>query len=370
MTKSSSATGYARLPPWQARGVLAAFVLLSCFCLAVAPEPPPTCNVREEGSQTGDVALYRAEIARIHAGEDYYQVAGEELVARNYPTRSVFNWRTPLPMWLIGKLPAVVLGKMLLCGLALAVLLLAFEATSREEPNIYRRAAPLVVLLIGALLPCILGDLFVMPVLWAGTLIALSLCAYGVGQPALGVAAGLAAVFFRELALPYCVLAAALAWRHRRRRELAAWFAGLAAWAVFFGLHAWHVHQIVPPGALAHRQGWIQLGAAPFVLATVQANACLLLVPSWVTVLYFVAAMLGLAGWNTPMGERVGLSLCLFVAAFSIVGQDFNRYWGMMIAPLLCFGAVRAPISLWDLCRAAKGWSVGTSSRRAVAQRG
>ncbi len=43
----------------------------------------------------GDVALYRAEIDRIHAGESYYSVAGDELRTRGYPTRSVFNWRTP-----------------------------------------------------------------------------------------------------------------------------------------------------------------------------------------------------------------------------------------------------------------------------------
>jgi hypothetical protein len=357
------------LTPWQARAVALALVVLAGVFLATAPAPPPVCNVRLEGSQTGDVALYRAEIDRIHAGEGYYQVAAEELVARNYPTRSVFNWRTPLPMWPIGKMPAVVLGKVLLCGLALAVLLLAFEATSREEPNIYRRAAPLVVLLIGALLPCVLGNLFVMPVLWAGTLIALSLCAYGVNLPGLGVASGLAAVFFRELSLPYGVLAAALAWREGRRRELAAWLAGLAAWAAFFALHWWRVSQVVGPDAVAHRQGWIQLGGASFVLATVQANSCLLLVPTWVTVFYFLAAMLGLAGWNTPMGQRATLSLCLFVAAFSIVGQDFNRYWGMMIAPLLCFGAVRAPASLWDLYRAAARLTLPTPGRQGFRRR-
>jgi hypothetical protein len=354
MAPNSPATGYARLTPRQARGVLLATALLTGFCLLAAPAPPPVCNVREEGSQTGDVALYRAEIDRIHAGEGYYQAAAQELIARNYPTRSVFNWRTPLPMWLVGKLPAVVLGKVLLCGLALAVLLMAFAAASRQEPNICRLAAPLVVLLIGALLPCLLGNLFVMPVLWAGTLIALSIAAYGVDLPALGVAAGLAAVFFRELALPYALLAAGLAWRQRRRRELLAWLAGLAAWAVFFGLHCWQVSRVVAPDALPHRHGWIQFGGLSFILATVQANACLLLVPTWVTVLYFVAGMLGSAGWDTPLGRRATMALCLFVAAFSVVGQDFNRYWGMMIAPLVCFGAVRAPAALRDLCRAAE----------------
>jgi hypothetical protein len=353
MTSLRPSTGYARLTAWQARGVLLAAAGLIAFCLATAPAPPPVCNVREESSQTGDVALYRAEIERIHAGEGYYQAAAQELIARDYPTRSVFNWRTPLPMWLIGKLPAVVLGHVLLCGLVLAALLLAFEAAAREQPNICRLAAPLVVLLVGAFLPCLLGDLFVMPVLWAGTFITLSICAYGVNLPALGVAAGLAAVFFRELALPYALLAAGLAWKEQRRRELLAWLAGLAAWAVFFGLHCWQVSHVVAPDALPHRHGWICFGGLGFVLGTVQCNSCLLLLPIWATVLYFVAAMLGLGGWDTPLGRRAALALCLFVAAFSVVGQDFNRYWGMMTAPLLCFGAVRAPAALGQLWRAA-----------------
>ena len=45
---------------------------------------------------------------------------------------------------------------------------------------------------------------------------------------------GLAALFFRELALPYCVLCIVLAWRERKRSELAVWLLGLAAWLVFF----------------------------------------------------------------------------------------------------------------------------------------
>ena len=53
----------------------------------------------------GDVALYRAEIDRLHAGESYYSVAGDELRPAGYPTRSVFNWRTPLPMWLVADCP-------------------------------------------------------------------------------------------------------------------------------------------------------------------------------------------------------------------------------------------------------------------------
>ena len=97
------------------------------------------------------------------------------------------------------------------------------------------------LLLTGPLMPTVLGELFVMPVLWAGVLIALSACAYGINRPYLGVALGLAAVFFRELALPYCVLCAAMALWQGRRRELAVWAIGLAAWLAFFGWHWWQV---------------------------------------------------------------------------------------------------------------------------------
>jgi hypothetical protein len=40
-------------------------------------------------------------------------------------------------------------------------------------------------------------------------------------------------------------------------------------------------------------------------------------------------------------------------AAFAVVGQNFNQYWGSLIAPLLCFGVARFPASLWDMCRTA-----------------
>ena len=177
---------------------------------------------------------------------------------------------------------------------------------------------------------------------------------YGVNRPWLGVAFGLAAIFFRELALPYGLVCVAIAWREGRRSELAAWAVGLLAWLAFFALHWWRVSQVIALGAHAHQQGWIQFGGAGFVIATAQMNAYLTLFPQWAAAIYLVAALVGLAGWNTPLGRRIGLTVCLFVAMFAVVGHSFNQYWGSMIAPLLCFGVVRFPGSFRDLCRAAK----------------
>ena len=227
MTDTAATSSYARLSPWQARAVLIALALLIGFGLWKSPTPPPLCDVREENAKSGDVFLYMSEIKRIHAGENYYQVAAEELVAQGYPTASVFNWRTPLPMWLIGKLPDPLAGRLILIAAGIAMLLMAFEAAAREQPNVYRLAMPLTVLLIAPVLPCFQGNVFVLTEVWAGIMIALSLCAYGVNLRFLGATMALAALFLRELALPYCLLGLALALWQRRPKESMVYVVGL-----------------------------------------------------------------------------------------------------------------------------------------------
>jgi hypothetical protein len=351
MAQDCRSTGYARLTPRQARIVLLALLLLTVFCVAVTLSPLAQGRVGKPACGEGDAALYRAEVDRIRAGQGYYQAAAAELVARGYTTRSVFNWRLPLPIWLIGHMPVVALGKALLGLLAAAVVLTAYEALAREGS--VRLALGCSLLLTGPLMLCVLGDFFVMPVIWAGVLIALSMCAYGLNRPAWGTAVGLSAAFCRELALPYCVVCAVIAGWNRRRGELAAWTVGLAGWLVYFGLHWVQVAGLITPDARAHSEGWIQFGGTSFVLSTVQMNPYLLLLPQWVAALYFVAAMLGFAGWQTPLGQRAGLTAALFVAGLGMVGQEFNQYWGTLFAPLLCFGFVRFPRSLRDLWKAA-----------------
>ena len=355
MASTTVTSSYTRLSPRQARAVLIALVMLIGFGLWKSPAPPSLCDLRaEDNAKSGDIGLYMAEIQRIHAGENYYQVAAAELVAQGYPTASVFNWRTPLPMWLIGKLPDPLLGRLILIAAGIAMLLMAFEATAREQPNVYRLAIPLAVLLVAPLLPCFQGNIFVLTEIWAGIMIALSLSAYGVGLRFLGATMALAALFLRELALPYCMLGLALALWQRRPKESMVYIVGLVGWAVFYGLHCWKVSHLITAAAEAHHHGWVQFGGLTFVIAVAQMNACLVLLPVWATVIFFALAMIGLAGWQTAWGTRIALTACTYVVAFSIVGQEFNSYWGHMIAPLFCFGAVRAPAALADLWRTAR----------------
>ena len=190
--------------------------------------------------------------------------------------------------------------------------------------------------------------------IWGGILIALSLGAYGVDRRILGAAAAVAALVFRELALPYCLLGLTLALWQRRRNESIVYLVGLAGWAVFYAVHCWEVSQWVSPTAVAHRHSWFQFGGLRFVLVLTQASAVLVTLPSWVTVVFFALAMVGFGGWNTAWGTRMALTAAMYVAAFAIVGQEFNGYWGHMISSLMCFGVVRSRGALGDLWRAAR----------------
>lgn len=346
--------------PVRARIVALLFVATSVFLVGITLSPLRSGFADAPNRGPGDVALYQAEVERIRSGESYYEAAANELPDRGYPTRSVFNWRTPLPVWLVAQLPEDRIANAILGALALTLLLASF-AWLTDEVGV-GRATVGVLLLIGALLPCVLGELVLMSELWSGVLIALSAVCFGLKRPALGVLSGIAALFLRELAAPYCIVCVVLAWWHSQRRELALWALGLAAYLPFF---AWHVAQVLPAAAgleSAKPTGWLSLGGAGFVVSTAQMNAFLLLLPQWVTGLYLACALWGCATWNSPGGQRVAITIAVYCIAFSFVGNDFNQYWGSMIAPLLCLAACRAGVNL------SRAWS-NASATRPVASR-
>ena len=48
------------------------------------------------------------------------------------------------------------------------------------------------------------------------------------------------------------------------------------------------------------------------------------------------------------------LSLRERLIEIAVVGLPYNLYWGLMTAPLLCFGPIRVPRALRDLLQAAE----------------
>jgi hypothetical protein len=343
---------FARLTPWQARAVLIALGVFTLGSIAITLSPLRSGYADAPGRGPGDLALYRAEVERMRSGEGYYQAAHVELRERGYPTRSLLNWRTPLPMWLIAVLPHRQMGWCLLGALAVASVLYSF-AMLADESNIWQGVG-CGALMVGALFPCAIDHLYVAPELWAATLITLSLAAYSRQRTLLAVALGIGALFFRDIAAPYCLVMTSLALWQWRRRELAAWCVAYAAYALFFGIHALNVLQFVTPADRAHDGSWVQFGGLPFVLSTCQMNVFLLLLPQWITAIYIAMAMLGLASWKSENGLRVGMTLSVYVALMSVVGHSFNQYWGSLFAPLLCFGVARFPSAVTRLWRAAK----------------
>jgi hypothetical protein len=195
----------------------------------------------------------------------------------------------------------------------------------------------------------VLGDLVVMSELWSGVLVALSAVSFGLERRKLGIVAALAALVFRELAAPFCIVCVVMSVSERRWREVACWTAGLAAYAVFFGFHISNVLPRITHADTAHADGWIRFGGAGFLISTAQMNAYLLLLPQWVTAIYLACALLGAATWNTSAGRVIALTIATYAIAFSIAGNDFNQYWGSMTAPLFCLAACRAPHALGQL---------------------
>lgn len=336
---------------WHARLVLVVFLLTAALFVAVTFSPLKSGFADAPDRGPSDIELYRAEAERMGSGQPYYDAAAEELTARGYPTGSIFNWRTPLPVWLIGHLPQLAMANVILALAGLVLVLISFQLLADEGS--VNQALLGVLLLAGALLPCLLGDLVLLAELWSGVLLAISAVCFGLKRPLAGVAAGVGALFFRELAAPYCVLCITLALLERRYRELALWGVGLAAYAIYFGLHAAHVLPRIAPEAIVHQHGWIRFGGAGFLISTAQMNAYLLLLPQWVTAIYLACALLGAATWNTPAGRLIGLAVVVYVVAFSIAGHDFNQYWGSQIAPLLCLPAARSFAELRRLWREA-----------------
>lgn len=334
---------------WRARAALTALAVAIAASLHVALTPDPDPPFVPPPGSPGDLELYRRVVDHMRAGEPYHDAAQRELRTLGYPTRSVFNFRTPVHAWTISRLPRPEWGQALLClGMLATVGLWCFELLDAVP---FAAAAAAGVCLVGSTSACFSGQTFLLHELWAGTLIAFSAVALRRGWISTGVAAGLAALFVRELALPYVVVCLGTAALRRRRGEALAWAAGLLGFAAMM---VWH-HAMVEARVTAVDQampgGWVRFGGIRFILMTAQANVFLMSLPLWATAIYAPLAALGLASWGGVEGRRVGLTGGLYLAAFAVVGAPFNYYWGFMYGPLLAIGLAQAPGAIWGLAQ-------------------
>ncbi len=342
---------FADIGTHNARWILVAFLGFAGVSLYISLSPyRMTFSDRE--AQPSDLVLYWAEVERISDGQGYYEAAAIELTDRGYPTHSVFNWRTPLPMWILGKLPSPHVGSWILASLGI-MMLLSGVVGMRQETT-FGEAALLGVFLTGAVIPCLMPKLCVSPLLWSGVLLGLSLMAFHFRIGWLSVVFGIAAIFFREFVGLYIVIMSASAWRRRQYAELSGWVVGVIAYGIFFLFHAVQVANHVGERDVSDVSSWLNLYGLPAVIGMTQMNGFLLMLPQWVSAIYLSLAVLGFAGWRSRLGTHMGLIVFAYLLVFSVIGKDVNQFWGSLFAPLLCFGAARAPQTLLELMRAAR----------------
>jgi hypothetical protein len=318
--------------------VVAALVGVMGLVLFFAPRRATSIA---EAPREGDIALFQAVVGNMHAGQDYYDASGHQLRERGYPTRSPFNWRQPALYQLLGNVPFAV-AYILIAIIGVIILIESNRLLAREPLGL--------VMVVNAVIGMAIPPAVYLTEAWAGGCLALSALAYARNQHRRGAAWGLGALFIRELAGPYCVLAACTAIRRRRWQELAVWGGGIALYAVYYGLHVWNVLQHARPGDRTHVESWLYFGGLPFVLQIWQVNGLLMLAPS---IVLAIAVAAGVAAWWSPqMPVHIRGCVLVYSVLFLVVGQPFNQYWGLLIAPITAMWLTYAPSGfgiLWGL---------------------
>src|SRR5690349_17130060 len=59
----------------------------------------------EAAPRRSDVQLFIRTVESARTGKPYYDAAGDEMRAGNYPTRSIFNWRQPFVYVALSRVP-------------------------------------------------------------------------------------------------------------------------------------------------------------------------------------------------------------------------------------------------------------------------
>ena len=355
---------------WDARLTLGGLVLVALAGLVIGwgrgqlPQRPANTDVGHHQTAP-DLALYATIIADVRGGRDYYDAARERIPQFGFPIASPLNWRLPTYAWLLSRLPNKCWIQAVLLLLGMTGLGLTFHA-ERSRTSI-GQAAFTTLLMFGVFRWVLDGEAYLAQEVWSGVLVMISLAAYARGNPTgsdeparfaigwrgLAIAAGTAALLFRELALPYCLAGFTLALWRRRWIEACFWCIGLLA---FVDLAVWHVLQVQNHlGSAGAASGgglsqWLRFGGLDFVLLTTRMNSLLFAAPAAILWLYVVGALFGLAQRKDAAGHVSCLAALGYVAAFAVVGRPENFYWGLLAAPLLAWGAGQAPTAL------AKAW--------------
>ena len=344
---------YTNWPAHLAQLMLITLALLIGYGLLLDyPELGKLATSAETQEDKGDIALYRVVVGRMRGGESFYAATGDEQHLRGYATTPFLAWRLPTLAWLIATLGELPMANLLraLAGMAM----LAWIQTLKDL-GFKRRGTILGVLLVYSSLVIVMPPATVyLHEAWAATLIALSLALWQRFWR-LSILFGIAALAFRELALPYVFAMAVSAGWEGRWREATGWIIGASLFLIGITWHASIVNPLIQPHAL---QGgsWLALGGWTFVLSANQLNIIILALGHWLTALWVPLALLGAGSSAGSLGNRLLLIVGGYSFAFLFVGRPDNNYWGIIYGPLIALSLTFVPAGLSALWSAA-GWS-------------
>jgi hypothetical protein len=349
LRKHFGPTRFANLSQNQACLILAVF-MVTVVCGIIFCDKSVSAQKALSNSTSSDAEVYRSILDRVNTGENYYEVAVNELRTKGYATKPFFNVRLPLLACLSAKLLNPEIARWLLILLSLAMFVMWLLVLSKMSgPYIMLLGG---LLLQGTIVSCFTNTAFLFHEVWAGVLIAFSIAVYSHNRM-LSVTAGLLALFIRELSLPFAVVMLLLAYKQDRRKEAICWLIGIAAFFLYLFIHAKTVSGFLNDTDQANAP-WIRFGGWSFVLLTTKWTLPTFFTPLWIDAILLPVILIGVTGCRGDLGKRLALSIGIYVFAFAVAGRDDNYYWGLMYAPLLPLGLIYAPPALVDLCKAAR----------------
>jgi hypothetical protein len=335
----------------------AARLLLVLLLLAAVGLVWISLGITEPVKRAGptDLDTYQRVVEALRAGQNYYLALHQALLDGGYGTLSPLNWRPPLFLVFLSWFPTLESAQLFLIVVTVGAWLIGVGL-------VFRRSGLAASIAAGVLLAASLFSIGAYRAelsfeLCAGTLILISVSAYGLGWRRTGFVTAVLALFVRELAGLYALVCLVMAFRERRWPEVVAWALALAAYAVFYLWHWTQLAALIGPEDHAATADWLQFGGPNFVLRTAAFNGILLVLPYWVAALALVAGLAGL----TSM-PRAFVTLVLYLLLFLVYGRPENNYWGALYAPLIALGlvwAVPAIAALLTRLRSSAAGSVG-----------
>jgi len=298
-----------------------------------------------------DLQLYDRIAERVAAGENYHRVAVEEQRAGDFPVRPGVAVRLPTLALVSAALGQW--GMIALAALLAVATLVAWHYRLRDVPGSQGRLRFILLLLVIGAAAGLKPQYLALHEVWAGMLIALSLGLYRPKRWIFAVIAGALALSVRELALPFVLLMAMMAWTRGNRGEAAAW---LAVVLLFGGALAWHLASVaqytLPTDPVS--PSWLGLRGLGGWTSNIVLSSPLYLLPGWLAAPLALLPLLGWAGWRSRFG-LTGFLLCLgYGVGFMIAGRDNNFYWALVVMPVWFVGYAfvpRALAGLWHSVR-------------------